>query len=134
MTIGDVLAAIAIIFIVGASWTSAILLAALGLPKPVARAENNLLAAPGRCAALGSAAMLLFGLMTTMLLSAAPGPGKLLGGVMLGLLGLVAALGSGAIVQLLARRIDALGSPPPFSASWPPPYSSQRKSWPCWEC
>ena len=118
MTFGDVLAFMAIVFIVGASWAAAILLVALAFPRPVARAETCLTTAPGRCAGVGSAAFLVCGLPAILLISAAPEPLKLLGVVILGALGLLVALGSAAIVRLVASRIDDLGSPlTPFGST-----------------
>lgn len=111
MTLGDILAALAAIFIVGASWAAAILLVALAFPRPVARAETALREAPGRCAGVGSAIVLVCGLLAILLVNVAPGPLKLLGALLLGGLGLLAALGSAAIVRLVASRIDDLGSP-----------------------
>ncbi len=111
MTLGDILAALAAIFIVGASWSAAILLVALAFPRPVTRAETALRDAPGRCAGVGSTMVLVCGLLATLLINVAPGPLKLLGALLLGGLSLLAALGSGAIVRLVAGRIDDLGSP-----------------------
>lgn len=111
MTFGDVLAALAVVFIVGASWAAAILLVALAFPRPVARAETCLTTAPGRCAGIGSGAVLVCGLLAILLLNTAPGPLKLAGAVLLGVLGLLSTLGSAAIVRLVASRIDDLGSP-----------------------
>jgi hypothetical protein len=111
MTLGDVLAILAAVFIVGASWAAAILLVALAFPKPVARAETCLTTAPGRCAGLGFFALLVCGLPAILLISAAPEPLKLVGVVLLGALGLLVALGNAAIVRLVASRIDDLGSP-----------------------
>ena len=111
MTFGDVLAVLAVVFIVGASWAAAILLIALAFPRPVARAETCLTISPGRCAGVGSAALLVCGLPAILLISIAPGPLKLLGAVLLGVVGLLSTLGSTAIVRLVASRIDALGSP-----------------------
>jgi len=111
MTLGDILAALAAIFIVGASWAASVLLVALAFPRPVARAETALRETPGRCAGVGSAVVLVCGLLAILLINVAPGPLKLLGAVLLGGLGFLAALGSGAIVRLVAGRIDDLGSP-----------------------
>ena len=111
MTLGDILAALAVVFIIGVSWAATILLAALGFPASVARAEFSLTASPGQCAARGAGTVLAFGLLAGGLLSAGAGPMKLLGGAVLGSLGMVAAMGSAGVIHLLARRIDALGSP-----------------------
>lgn len=110
MTLGDILAALAVVFIVGASWAAAILLAALAFPRPVARAKACLTTAPGRCAGAGTVALLVGGFPAFLLITFAPGPLKLLGAVLLGVLGLLSTLGSAAIVRLVASRIDDLGS------------------------
>ncbi len=111
MTLGDILAALAVVFIVGASWAATILLAALGLPSVVARAGTRLTASPGRCAALGAAALLIGILIAGALWKGGAGPGRLLSALLLGGLGMMAAVGSAAATKLLAGRIDALGSP-----------------------
>lgn len=111
MTFGDVLAILAVVFIIGASWAAAILLIALAFSRPVARAEACLTTAPGRCAGVGTVALLVCGFPAFLLITTAPGPLKLLGAVLLGVLGLLSVLGSAAIVRLVASRIDDLGSP-----------------------
>ena len=110
MTIGDVLAILALILLVGSAWAATILVVSLAFPARVARAGAKLTAAPGRCAGRGLVVVLGVGLLA-LLLANGPGPVKLLAAVVGGGLGLVAALGSAAMVRLLGGRIDAMGSP-----------------------
>lgn len=110
MTIGDILAVIAAILLVGASWAATILVVALAFPLRVVRAEVMLTEAPGRCALRGVGVMLAAGLLAAIC-AKGPGPVRLLALVILGAAGAVAALGSAAMARLLAARIDALGSP-----------------------
>ena len=117
MTLGDVLAVIAAVMIVGASWAAAILMIALAFPAKVTLAQEKLTIAPGWCAGRGVVAVAAGGVLALALSQAAAGPARLLAALILGALGIVAALGSAAIVRLLGARIDALGSPmTPFAS------------------
>ena len=117
MTIGDILAVIAAVLLVGASWAATILMIALAFPARVAAAQTKLTAAPGVCGVRGLAVLLVGGLLAIALSQAAAGPARLLALLILGGLGVVAALGSAAVVRLLSARIDALGSPmTPFAS------------------
>jgi hypothetical protein len=117
MTLGDILAVIAAVMLVGASWASAILMIALAFPTKVGAAQEKLMSAPGWCAGRGVVAVAAGGLLALALSQAAAGPARLLAAVILGALGIVAAVGSAAIVRLLGARIDALGSPmTPFAS------------------
>ena len=117
MTIGDILAVIAAVLLVGASWAATILMIALAFPARVAAAQAKLTAAPGACLGRGLAVLLVSGLLAIAFSKAAAGPARLLALLILGGLGVVAALGSAAIVRLLSGRIDALGSPmTPFAS------------------
>ena len=117
MTLGDVLAVIAAVMIIGASWASAILMIALAFPAKVSAAQEKLTSAPGWCAGRGVVAVAVGGVLALLLSQAAAGPARLLAAVILGALGIVAAVGSAAIVRLLGARIDALGSPmTPFAS------------------
>jgi hypothetical protein len=111
MTLGDVLAVIAAVMLVGASWASAILMIALAFPAKVGTAQEKLMSAPGWCAGRGAVTVAVGGLLALLLSQAAAGPARLLAAVILGALGIVASVGSAAIVRLLGARIDALGSP-----------------------
>lgn len=116
MTIGDVLAVISMVMLVGAAWAATILVAALAFPAKVAQTEATLTASPGRCVARGAAVVAAVGLLAAVFANG-PGPVKLLSALLLSGLGIVAALGSAAMVRLLGRRIDAMGSPlAPFAS------------------
>ena len=110
MTIGDVLAVLSLVLLVGAAWAATILVVALAFPARVARAGAKLTASPGRCAGAGFGVMLAVGLLATVLANG-PGPVKLVSVLLLGAAGAVAALGSAAMTRLLGERIDAMGSP-----------------------
>jgi len=111
MTIGDILAVIAAVLLVGASWAATILMIALAFPSRVAAAQAKLTAAPGVCLLRGLGVALGGGLLAILLVQAPVGPVRGLAMVVLGGLGVLAALGSAAVVRLLGARIDALGSP-----------------------
>ena len=116
MTIGDVLAAVAALLTLGASWGAAILLAALAFPKRATRAQSLLMEHPWACLGRGAAGLLVVGL-PTLALAHTPGPARLLLLLPLGLLAAGAMVGSAAAVRLLGGRIDAIGSPlTPFAA------------------
>lgn len=117
MTIGDILAVIAAVLLVGASWAATILTIALAFPARVAAAQAKLTAVPGVCLVRGLAVLLVSAVLAIALSKAAAGPVRGLALLLLGGLGVVAALGSAAVVRLLGARIDALGSPmTPFAS------------------
>ena len=117
MTIGDILAVIAAVLLVGASWAATILMIALAVPARVVAAQAKLTAAPGVCLGRGLAVVVVGGLLAIVLVQAPVGLARLLAAPILGGLGVVAALGSASIVRLLSGRIDALGSPmTPFAS------------------
>jgi len=111
MTIGDILAVIAAVLLVGASWAAMILMIALAFPARVAAAQAKVTAAPGVCLLRGLTVLFAGLVLAAVLSKAAAGPARLLAVLVLGGLGVVAALGSAAVVRLLGARIDALGSP-----------------------
>ncbi len=116
MTIGDVLAAVAALVALGASWGAAILLAALAFPQRATRAQALLTERPWACLGRGAVGLLIIGL-PSVVLSHTPGPVRLLLLFPLGLLAAGAVVGSAAAVHLLAGRIEAVGSPlTPFAA------------------
>ncbi len=116
MTIGDVLAVIAMVMLVGAAWAATILVVALAFPAKVAQTEAKMTASPGRCLARGLGVVAAVGLLAAICANG-PGPVKLLLTLLLSGLGIVAALGSAAMTRLLAARIDAMGSPmTPFAS------------------
>ena len=117
MTIGDILAVIAAVLLVGASWAATILTIALAFPARVAAAQAKLTQSPGVCVMRGLATLLVSLVLAIVLSKAAAGPVRGLALLILGGLGVVAALGSAAVVRLLGARIDALGSPmTPFAS------------------
>ena len=117
MTIGDILALIAAVLLVGASWAATILTIALAFPARVAAAQAKLTGAPGACFARGLVVLVIGGLLAIALLRAPVGPVRGLALFVLGGLGVIAAVGSAAAVRLLGARIDALGSPmTPFAS------------------
>lgn len=111
MTIGDVLAVIAAVFVLGASWAATLLIVALAFPARVAKAQAVLTEKPGGSLARGLAILLVGGLLAAVLWNAAAGGTRLLSGLILAALSVLAAVGSAGVVRLLAERIDALGSP-----------------------
>ena len=103
--------------LVGAAWAATILLVALAFPARVAQAETKLTASPGRCAGAGLGSGRGRWDCWRHLLRTGRGRSKLLSALILGGLGIVAALGSAAMVRLLGGRIDAMGSPmAPFAS------------------
>lgn len=109
MTIGDILAVIAAVFLVGATWAATILLTALAFPVKAAQAQAKIVAAPGASLARGLALFLLIGLLAAAFWSH-PGPARLIGGAFWALLGTLAAVGSAGIARLVSERIQAVGS------------------------
>jgi len=117
MTIGDVLAVIAAALLVGASWAATILTIALAFPARVAAAQARLTSAPGTCLARGLVVLVIGVVLAIVLSKAAAGPVRGLALLVLGGLGVIAAVGSAAAIRLLGARIDALGSPmTPFAS------------------
>ena len=117
MTLGDVLAVVAAVMLVGASWAAAILMVALAFPARVSEAQAKLTQFPGICLSRGLVVSGVGGVLAIALSQAPAGPVKLLAALILGALGIVAAIGSAAVVRLLGARIDALGSPmTPFAS------------------
>lgn len=117
MTIGDVLAAIAAIFAIGATWAAAILLVALAFPARAERAQEKLVSSPGASLARGLGVTVLFLLVAGALGRHPVGPVRLIAALLWAGLGLLTALGSAGIARLLGERIQAAGSSlPPFAA------------------
>lgn len=117
MTIGDILAVIAAVLLIGASWAATILMIALAFPARVAAAQAKLTARPGACLARGLVVLVISAVLAVVLSKAAAGPVRGLALLILGGLGVIAAIGSAAVVRLLSGRIDALGSPmTPFAS------------------
>lgn len=111
MTIGDILAVIAAILLVAASWGSALILVALAFPSKVAAAERRIVSAPGASFGAGLATLVVVGIVAAVLNKSHAGPVRILAGALLTGLGILAALGSAAIVRLLSDRIQEIGAP-----------------------
>ena len=117
MTIGDVLAAMGAVFLVGAGWAATLLLVALAFPERVRRAGEATVAAPGVCLARG-AGIAPHGRRVRRHARPSGGGAGAAGRVALWAgLGLAAALGSAGIVSILGERIREVGTEmPPFAA------------------
>jgi hypothetical protein len=109
MTIGDILAVIAAVLLVAASWAATLLMTALLFRTAVARARNRLIQSPGKCIGFGLAATLMAG-FAGLALAHHPGPMRLAAYALWSVLALVAAIGSAAVVDLMASRIDGIGT------------------------
>ncbi len=115
MTIGDVLAVIAAVFLIGATWIATILLTALAFSAKCARARQAIMDAPGACLARGLGVCALFALAAAVM--AHPGPRGLVSALIWAGLGLLAAVGSAGIATLVGERISSVGSAmTPFAA------------------
>jgi hypothetical protein len=117
MTIGDVLAAVAAIFALGATWAATLLLVALAFPARVRQIQERLVSSPGACLARGLGIVLLFLIIDVPLSQHPAGPLKLLSYILLAGLGTFAALGSAGIARLVGERIQGVGaSMSPFAS------------------
>jgi hypothetical protein len=117
MTIGDVLAVIAAVSLLGASWAATLLLAALAFPERTLRAQQRVEAAPGACLLRGLLALLVIGLPALALGQSPAGPVRLVAGALWAGLAAIAALGGAGVVRLLGERIESAGTQmPPFAA------------------
>ncbi len=109
MTIGDVLAVMAAVFVLGATWAATILLTALAFPTRTARAQQKIVAGPGASLARGLGVGIVLGVLAAAFWSH-PGPARLIGGLFLAALGALAAIGSAGIARLVGERIQSVGS------------------------
>ena len=109
MTIGDVLAVMAAVFVVGATWAATILLAALAFPAKTTLAQQKIVSAPGASVARGLGLAVVLGILAAAFWSH-PGPARLIGGLLLATLGALAAVGSAGIARLVGERIQSVGS------------------------
>lgn len=117
MTIGDVLAAIAAIFTLGATWAATILLVALAFPVRAQRAQEALVSSPGASLARGLGVALLFLAAAGALGHHPAGPVRLLAALLWACLGALTALGSAGIARLIGERIQTVGvSMSPFAS------------------
>ena len=110
MTIGDVLAAIAAICVLGTTWGATLLLVALAAPLRAERAQAMLQSSPGACLARGFAVALLSVVVAAALGRQAAGPMRLLSGLVWAALGALAALGGAGIARLIGERIQSTGT------------------------
>ena len=109
MTIGDILAVIAFIFAVGATWAATILLASLAFPERARWAQERIVASPGASLGRGLGVLLVLGLLA-LVFGNLPGPARLVSGALWASLGALAAVGSAGIARLLGERIQGVGS------------------------
>lgn len=117
MTIGDILAAIAVVLACGATWAATVLLLTLAFPSRSARAQAALTLAPGRCLTRGLALLVAVGVVAVILGKSHAGPVRILAGALWAGLGALAAIGSGGVVRLMGARIESVGSGlTPFAA------------------
>lgn len=105
MTIGDILAVIAAIVSIGASWAATILAGALLFPARAERAKERLSASPGRIFLRGLLVTAGAAIVAGVVNSTHSGPTQLLAGAIISALLLASALGSAGIVRLVAERI-----------------------------
>ncbi len=110
MTIGDVLAAIAAIVALGATWAATVLLVALAFPTRTRRAQETLTASPGACLARGMGVALLLLVIAGTLGRHPAGPVRLLSYALWACLGALASLGSAGIARLIGARIQGVGA------------------------
>lgn len=117
MTIGDVLAVVAVLSLLGASGVATLLLAALAFPERTVRAQQRIETAPGVCLLQGLGVLLVVGLFAVALGQSPAGALRLLAGVLWAGLFALATPGGAGIVRLLSRRIHDTGSRlQPFAA------------------
>lgn len=108
MTIGDILAVIAAVLLAGASWGATLIMTSLLFPTAVSRAGEQLMSKPGACIGRGVGAIAVVAIVGAVFHAA--GPFRLISGGLWCALVLAAAIGSAAIVRLMAERIGGLGS------------------------
>jgi hypothetical protein len=108
MTIGDILAVIAAVLLLGASWAATLIMTALVFPSVVSRAETKILVSPASCIWRGIGAVVGVLFIATVLHGA--GPLRLISAALWCGLLLASAIGGASIVRLMGERIGALGS------------------------
>ena len=109
MTIGDILAVIALLVVTGAAWGATILLTLTLFPGRVGSAQEALLSGPASCFWRGAGIALVVGVLGVATMSL-PGPGRLVSIFLWGALAAAAAVGSAAIVRTMAGRIGDEGT------------------------
>lgn len=110
MTIGDVLAALAVLMAVGFGWGATLLTAALAFPVRAQQASEALAASPGWCLARGLGVFFGVGLIALTLTHHPAGPVRLIGYVVWAALALTAAVGVAGLTRLMSERIQANGT------------------------
>ncbi len=111
MTIGDVLAIIALVMLVTSSWGALIVFWTYIAPAKIAESRQRLNASFGWCATRG--ALLFFATLIFVAITAGKTVGafRLIPFAIAGALFLASSIGSAAIVQQLAERMDSVGKP-----------------------
>ena len=117
MTIGDVLAVIAVALTIGAAWGATILLVALAFPVRTVRAQEALTQATGICFLRGLAILFVSMLIFVVLQQNPAWPVKFLSLMPLAASGLLAAIGSAGVVRLMSERISGMGDVMPSFAA-----------------
>jgi hypothetical protein len=115
MTIGDVLAMIAVFVATAAAWGAMILLTGLLFPTRSSSAELCLTVRPWACFFRGTGVVAVLVMIAMVTLNAGQGPFRLLAGVAVGYGGLLSAIGSAAVVRLVASRLTVYINPVPGS-------------------
>lgn len=110
MTIGDILAVIAAILAVAATWAAAILALGLLFSAKVEAVRELLTVAPGRVFLRGLLTTVAVALVAMVVNSSHSGPTRILAGALWCGLLILSAIGSAGIARLLAERIEAAGS------------------------
>src|SRR5579872_3613852 len=100
MTIGDILAVIGIILLLGASWMATVLLVALAFPARARAAQQRIVVAPGRSLATGAAIAVVVGVLANILNHSHAGPVRIGAGALLTGLGVLTMIGSTGIVRI----------------------------------
>jgi len=109
MTIGDILAVIALLVVSGAAWGSAILLTAMLFPAKVQSTRETIIESPVKCFWRGALVVGVLSLLAAATMSK-PGPIRLVSISMIGLLAYCAAVGSASIVRMMSERIGSEGT------------------------
>lgn len=109
MTIGDILAVIAALMLLAATWGATILLTAMLFPQRVERSREELMAHPGRCFWRGIGVTAVIALLAVSTLGH-PGPFRLISLLLWGTLAGFGAIGGAAIARIVSLRIGGEGS------------------------
>jgi hypothetical protein len=110
MTIGDILAVIAAILAIAATWDATILLAALCFPAKVTLAQEKITTAPGRTFLRGFLTTLAVAIVAAIINASHSGPTRVVAGALWSGLLILSAVGSAGIVKIITGRIESTGS------------------------